>query len=57
MSSLSNNPSSDAGLKLEIIDNKKIPMLVECLDKLLVLISSNKVDFVPANVKFYKGVN
>ena len=56
-SSFLNNSSSELTLKLDIIDNKKIPMLVSCLDKLLILIASEKVDFVPVNVKFYKGVN
>lgn len=54
--SLLNIFSKDVALKLDTIDNEKIPMLVKCLDKLLVLIASDKVIFVPVNVKFYSGV-
>lgn len=56
-SSLLDKTTSEITLKLDIIDRKKIPMLVGCLNKLLILIASNKVDFVPINVKFYQGVN
>jgi hypothetical protein len=56
-SSLLNNQSKDISLKLKTIDEEKIPMLIKCLDKLLILIATGKVDFIPINVKFYNKVN
>ena len=51
------NPSEGALLRLKTIDDEKIPMLLKSLDKLLLLIARGKVNFIPVNVKFYKGVN
>jgi len=55
--SLLGSQSDNALLKLKNLDEDKIPMLIKCLDKLLLLVATKKVDFTPVNVKFYNGVN
>ena len=55
--SLSEHASDQITLKLQTLDKEKIPMLIMCLNKLLVLIARRKVDFIPVNIKFYNGVN
>ena len=57
VNSLSEETSNHITLKLKTLDKDKIPMLIGCLDKLLVLIARGKVDFIPVNVKFYSGFN
>tara|TARA_B100000989_G_scaffold292526_1_gene268595 strand:- start:650 stop:1267 length:618 start_codon:yes stop_codon:yes gene_type:complete len=57
LNNLSKNNLRKNKLKLKILDSEKIPMIINCFNKLLVLLAKKKVEISPANLKLYKGVN